>query len=75
MEQIHTVIHDESRFQKGTLNMRTQKLFAVKVGNAFVDVIINLDDTFSSFSQTKRENPTVINLFNSCEKVYSVFAR
>ena len=55
--------------------MRTQKLFAVKVGNAFVDVIINLDDTFSSFSQTKRENPTVINLSNSCEKVYSVFAR
>ncbi|CAH3182501.1 unnamed protein product, partial [Porites evermanni] len=31
MEKIQTVIHDDTRYQKGTLNMRTQKCFAVKV--------------------------------------------
>lgn len=31
MEKIKTVIHDDTRFQKGILNMRTQKCFAVKV--------------------------------------------
>ncbi|KAL9955943.1 hypothetical protein ACROYT_G037348 [Oculina patagonica] len=31
MERIQTVIHDDTRYQKGTLNMRTQKCFAVKV--------------------------------------------
>ncbi|RMX43324.1 hypothetical protein pdam_00014951 [Pocillopora damicornis] len=30
MEKIQTVIHDDTRYQKGTLNMRTQKCFAVK---------------------------------------------
>lgn len=31
MERIQMVIHDDTRYQKGTLNMRTQKCFAVKV--------------------------------------------
>lgn len=31
MERIQNVIHDDTRYQKGTLNMRTQKCFAVKV--------------------------------------------
>ncbi|XP_065646680.1 mutS protein homolog 4 isoform X6 [Hydra vulgaris] len=39
LEQIKTVIHDESRYQKGALNMRTQKLFAVKPNvNGLLDV-------------------------------------
>ena len=31
MDKIGEVIHDDTRYQKGTLNMRTQKCFAVKV--------------------------------------------
>ena len=31
IEKIQEVIHDDTRYQKGTLNMRTQKCFAVKV--------------------------------------------
>ena len=31
IEKIGEVIHDDTRYQKGTLNMRTQKCFAVKV--------------------------------------------
>ena len=31
IEKIREVIHDDTRYQKGTLNMRTQKCFAVKV--------------------------------------------
>ena len=31
IEKIGQVIHDDTRYQKGTLNMRTQKCFAVKV--------------------------------------------
>ncbi|EDO35291.1 predicted protein [Nematostella vectensis] len=30
MEKIQSVIHDDTRYQKGALNMRTQKCFAVK---------------------------------------------
>ena len=33
MEEIQKVIHDDTRYQKGTMNMRTQKCFAIKVGN------------------------------------------
>ncbi|CAH3162066.1 unnamed protein product [Porites lobata] len=39
MEKIQTVIHDDTRYQKGTLNMRTQKCFAVKPHiNGLLDV-------------------------------------
>ncbi|XP_068717074.1 mutS protein homolog 4-like [Montipora capricornis] len=39
MERIQTVIHDDTRYQKGTLNMRTQKCFAVKPHiNGLLDV-------------------------------------
>ncbi|XP_057289940.1 mutS protein homolog 4-like isoform X2 [Hydractinia symbiolongicarpus] len=39
LDSIHTVIHDETRYQKGTLNMKTQKLFAVKPNvNGLLDV-------------------------------------
>ena len=31
IKKIGEVIHDDTRYQKGTLNMRTQKCFAVKV--------------------------------------------
>jgi hypothetical protein len=31
MEEIQKVIHDDTRYQKGTMNMRTQKCFAIKV--------------------------------------------
>ncbi|KAJ8319978.1 hypothetical protein KUTeg_001565 [Tegillarca granosa] len=31
MTKISSVIHDDTRYQKGTLNMRTQKCFAVRV--------------------------------------------
>ena len=34
MEKIQTVIHDDTRYQKGALNMRTQKCFAVKVSTS-----------------------------------------
>ena len=30
LDRLHTVINDGTRYQKGTLNMRTQKCFAVK---------------------------------------------
>ncbi|KAI8513855.1 MutS protein msh4 [Branchiostoma belcheri] len=32
MEKIQTVIHDDTRYQRGSLNMRTQKCFAVRDG-------------------------------------------
>ncbi|XP_074639659.1 mutS protein homolog 4-like [Acropora palmata] len=39
IEKIQTVIHDDTRYQKGTLNMRTQKCFAVKPHiNGLLDV-------------------------------------
>ena len=39
MESIQKVVHDESRYQKGALNMKTQKLFAVKPSvNGLLDV-------------------------------------
>jgi len=39
MENIQQVVHDESRYQKGALNMKTQKLFAVKPSvNGLLDV-------------------------------------
>uniref|UniRef100_A0A7M6DQK7 DNA mismatch repair proteins mutS family domain-containing protein n=2 Tax=Clytia hemisphaerica TaxID=252671 RepID=A0A7M6DQK7_9CNID len=39
LEEIGTVIHDETHYHKGTLNMRTQKLFSVKPNvNGLLDV-------------------------------------
>ncbi|XP_022793789.1 mutS protein homolog 4-like [Stylophora pistillata] len=39
IQSIQTVIHDDTRYQKGTLNMRTQKCFAVKPHiNGLLDV-------------------------------------
>ncbi|XP_065888860.1 mutS protein homolog 4-like isoform X5 [Dysidea avara] len=39
MEKIQEVIHDDTRYQKGALNMRTQKCFAVKSKiNGLLDV-------------------------------------
>ncbi|XP_032231017.2 mutS protein homolog 4 [Nematostella vectensis] len=39
MEKIQSVIHDDTRYQKGALNMRTQKCFAVKPHiNGLLDV-------------------------------------
>ncbi|XP_033098705.1 mutS protein homolog 4-like [Anneissia japonica] len=39
LDKIQTVIHDETRYQKGALNMRTQKCFAVKPNiNGLLDV-------------------------------------
>ena len=32
LSRIREVIHDDTHYQKGTLNMRAQKCFAVKVG-------------------------------------------
>jgi DNA mismatch repair protein MSH4 len=38
-EKIKAVIHDDTRYQKGTLNMRTQKCFAIKPKiNGLLDV-------------------------------------
>ncbi|XP_013406219.1 mutS protein homolog 4 [Lingula anatina] len=38
-EKVHSVIHEDTRFQKGSLNMRTQKCFAVKPNiNGLLDV-------------------------------------
>ena len=31
IDKINEIIHEDTRYQKGTLNMRTQKCFAVKV--------------------------------------------
>ena len=39
MEKIQEVIHDDTRYQKGALNMRTQKCFAVKV--CYHDISLN----------------------------------
>ena len=39
MEKIKAVIHDDTRYQKGTLNMRTQKCFAIKVSNSITEMI------------------------------------
>ena len=33
MNKINTVIHEEARYQKGSIQMRSQKCFAVKVGH------------------------------------------
>ncbi|XP_033642505.1 mutS protein homolog 4-like [Asterias rubens] len=39
LDRLHTVINDGTRYQKGTLNMRTQKCFAVKPNiNGLLDV-------------------------------------
>ncbi|CAH1773969.1 unnamed protein product [Owenia fusiformis] len=39
IEKIHTIIQDDTRYQKGNLNMRTQKCFAVKPKiNGLLDV-------------------------------------
>ncbi|XP_019619725.1 PREDICTED: mutS protein homolog 4-like [Branchiostoma belcheri] len=39
MEKIQTVIHDDTRYQRGSLNMRTQKCFAVRPNiNGLLDV-------------------------------------
>ncbi|XP_070563567.1 mutS protein homolog 4-like [Ptychodera flava] len=39
LEKLQTVIHADTRYQKGTLNMRTQKCFAVKPNiNGLLDV-------------------------------------
>ncbi|PIK47411.1 putative mutS protein-like 4 [Apostichopus japonicus] len=39
LEKIRTVIHDDTRYQKGTLSMRTQKCFAVRPNiNGLLDV-------------------------------------
>lgn len=34
--KISSVIHDDTKYQKGMLHMRTQKCFAVKVGFLFL---------------------------------------
>jgi len=39
LEEIRIVIHDETHYHKGTLNMRTQKLFSVKVMKTCVTII------------------------------------
>ena len=36
LEKIANVIHDDSHYQKGALNMRAQKCFAVKVATQLV---------------------------------------
>ncbi|XP_046376598.2 mutS protein homolog 4-like isoform X1 [Haliotis rufescens] len=39
MSKIHTVIHEDTKYEKGTLNIRTQKCFAVKPNlNGLLDV-------------------------------------
>ncbi|XP_064639477.1 mutS protein homolog 4-like [Lineus longissimus] len=39
MQKIQSVIHDDTRYQKGALNMKTQKCFAVKTNiNGLLDV-------------------------------------
>ena len=40
MEEVQKVIHDDTRYQKGTMNMRTQKCFAVKVGSDVVNILL-----------------------------------
>ena len=39
MNKINTVIHEEARYQKGSLQMRSQKCFAVKVGQLDLDFV------------------------------------
>ena len=40
IDKIGEVIHDDTRYQKGTLNMRTQKCFAVKVCVSLIAILI-----------------------------------
>ena len=40
IDKIGEVIHDDTRYQKGTLNMRTQKCFAVKVCISLITLLI-----------------------------------
>lgn len=50
MEEIQKVIHDDTRYQKGTMNMRTQKCFAIKVGNKIVKHHKEIKDCEIKFS-------------------------
>lgn len=40
--KISSVIHDDTKYQKGMLHMRTQKCFAVKVGFLFSPLHITM---------------------------------
>lgn len=35
LDRIQDVVHDSTHYQKGSLNMRTQKCFAIKVSHQF----------------------------------------
>lgn len=53
--KISSVIHDDTKYQKGMLHMRTQKCFAVKVGFLFLFSPLKISPTHS-FSYAKKLN-------------------
>lgn len=47
MEAIEKVIHEDTHYQKGAMNMRTQKCFAIKVCTAlYFNSCIAVDEIF-----------------------------
>ena len=70
LDKIYAVIHDDTHFQKGTLNMRTQKCFAVKPqinGNDELQVRYRCILSLTSYAESLANLPDLV---DNCQSVH-----
>lgn len=45
LEKINSVLHDDTHYEKGALNMRTQRCFAIRSGMNGINLLFTLSST------------------------------